>query len=285
MFLMHIRLNTVNAYGVGQPIWVRFADYYLLMLTSNFGYNVGSGFGVAGPVYSTISNRLPYTILLVFSSTLAVSAIYEVLRIVSHAKESRRLSLPPIAGFLILNGVVSGVFVWGMNAALHQGGSNWINDLLSHAAPRWYVPFGAGTLLKSGVAYDAAVLEALSLPFVTLTIVGLLILFLVRLANRGPLHYLTAFSFSLMSVLAWSLVVEPVFSWPGLGQAVYFGEVLLDLPLEQAAVFGISLIALDTIFLVYVGRDIMGFLLKYLGRRRGNPPDVMAGRPLDGAPQ
>lgn len=274
-FLLHIRQNTVNAYGFGQPVWVRFLDYCSLMLTSNFGYNAGNGVG--GTVYSTISDRLPYTILLVFSSTLAISAIYEVLRIVSHKNKSRRLSLPPIAGFLILNAVASGVFVWGMYAALHPGGNGWINALLTHAVPPWYVPFGVATILKTGFAYDAALLQALSLPFFTLTIVGLLSLLLVRLANRGPVHYLTAFSLSLMSVLSWSLVVEPVFVWPGLGQAIYLSEAFLDLPLEQAAVFEISLIALNTIFWIYVGRDILGFVLKHLGWHRGGPPEVTAG--------
>jgi ABC-type dipeptide/oligopeptide/nickel transport system permease component len=259
-----------GSYGFGQPIWVKVLDYYHLMLTSNYGYNVGNTPPLQFPFYvsTTVSDRLPYTFILALSSALAVLAIGVALRMVSRGARNKRLTPPPIGAFLLMNAALAGVFVWGMHAAIPPGESNWVNAFLGRAVPSWYYPFAQATLLKSGLAYDVAYLEAVSVPFVALTLVGVLSLALVRLANRGPVHYMTAFSASLVSVLCWSLVVEPITEWPGLGQAFYLSEVIIDLPLEQAAVFEAALAALLTIFVVYVARDVAGLALKSLGWRR-----------------
>jgi peptide/nickel transport system permease protein len=68
--------------------------------------------------------------------------------------------------------------------------------------------------------------------------------------RNAVLPIATAFALSLGFILSGAVVTETVFSWPGLGQAIYAGVIGVDFPLEQAMFFIITLMVLICVFIV-----------------------------------
>lgn len=273
--ILQLEVKSVeNAYGYGQPVWVRIADYFRLMLTGSYQFNVGGGGGLAGLVLSTVSYRSSNTVPLVILSAFVAWVLGGALRLVSGRKDSRGLGPPALAVFLLLDVVVAGFFVWAISTTLHPGGLTWVTSFLISLVPHGYGVLGMSTLGKTGLAYDVAYLQALSLPFAYLTFAAFLTLVLVRIANRGKIYYMTALGMSVLAALAWALVVEIFCGWPGLGQAIYYAEIAVDLPLEQAAFFTLTLVALETIFIAHLARDAVSYVWSVVTKSRSPSADA-----------
>ena len=261
--LTYLRASIASQYGLGQPPWVRVIDYYRLMLSSNYGYNIGNAVG--GSVYSTVSTHRPYTQVIVLAPAIAVLAAGWLLRLAGRSGRSRSLSPISISAFLIPGVVVPGAFAWLLDATLHAGNYGWFNTFLAYLGPHtWYVPVGVATFLRSGLDFYWAALGAMWAPFTFLAIVGFLSLLTLRAFNRGRVYFLTAFTACLVSIISWALIAEPIYEWPGLGQAYYIGEASLNLPLQQAAAFEMSMFVIGTVFALFVIRDVVCFFARLL---------------------
>ncbi len=262
-------IAVINAtYGFAQPIPTRFALYVRNMFTFNFGVNIGPSSGFSGPVINTILHRLPYTVLLLGASTAAAFAFGIGLAVIAAAKRGRPLDVSSLAVLLFLNALP--VFFLGSMLELGQ--------LLSLGS--YYVPIGRSTLLAHGWSFAGAVLSSFWLPFVTLTMAGLGGVFLTQRAvmidtmsedyilmarakgvsersvlykhafRNAVLPVATAFALSLGFILSGAVITETVFTWPGLGLAIYQGITSTDFPLEQAMFFIISVMVLLAVFSV-----------------------------------
>jgi peptide/nickel transport system permease protein len=143
-----------------------------------------------------------------------------------------------------------------------------------------YSNVGAVTIAKTGWATLLPVLSSLWLPFVTLTLATIGGVFLTMRATmidtlgedyvimarakglpertvlykhsfrNAVIPIATLFAITIGFILGGAVVTETVFSWPGLGRAIYDGVVSNDFPLEQAIFFIISIMVLIAIFLV-----------------------------------
>lgn len=264
-----------KTYGFSQPIPVRFVLYLRNMFTFNFGINIGKAPGLGGDVISTISTRLPYTVLLLGLSLVA-SFIFGIgIGVVAAAKRGTVLDVSALAVLLFLNSLP--VFFLGAMLMLSQ---------LSLFGT-FYESLYSATAGLGGWAYDSALLRSFFLPFITLTLAGLGSVFLTQRAvmidtmgedyilmarakglpertvlykhalRNAVLPIATAFALSLGFILSGAVITETVFGWPGLGQAIYLGVEAIDYPLEQAMFFIITVMVLICVFLV----DIMyGFI-------------------------
>ncbi len=260
------RIN--ESYGFAQPIPTRFVLYVRNMFTFNFGDNVGAGPGLGGPVIDTITRRLPFTIILLGLSTIASFVLGIGLGVIAAAKRGKVLDVSSLAVLLFLNALP--VFFLGAMLELSQ----------LAAFGSFYQPLGKVTIGKAGWDYTSALLGALFLPFVTLTLAGLGGVFLTQRAvmidtmgedyilmarakglpertvlykhafRNAVLPIATAFALSLGFILSGAVITETVFGWPGLGQAIYAGVNAIDFPLEQAMFFIITIMVLVAVFLV-----------------------------------
>ena len=258
------RSEILTLYGFTQPLYTRFALYIRNMFTFQFGYNVGSL--ETGLVIQTIAIRLPYTVLLIGLSTIAAFLIGIGLGVVAAAKRGKVLDVSSLAGLLFINSLP--VFFLGALLELIQLG----------ALGNFYRPIGPTTLAKTGLAFDVGVLQSFFLPFLTLTLAGIGGVFLIQRAvmidtvaedyvlmarakgvpertvlykhslRNAVLPIVTAFAISMGGILSGAVITETVFSWPGLGLAIYLGILSLDFPLEQAIFFVISLMILVAVF-------------------------------------
>jgi len=264
----HIKSQIMASYGFNQPITTRFFLYIQNMLTWNFGANVGNAFG--GPVVTTIEERLPYTVLLIGSSTIAAYIIGIGAGIIAAARRGRLVDVSSLAGALFFNALPT---FW-------LGGLLILLGLI--ATGHAYVSAGTSTIGLTGFNFLVNTLQSMWLPFLTLTLVSLGGVYLVMRATmidvmaedyiimarakgvsertvlfrhamrNAIIPVATLFALSIGFILAGAVVTETVFDWPGLGIAIYIGIVSNDFPLEQAIFFVISLMVLIANFIVDV---------------------------------
>jgi peptide/nickel transport system permease protein len=260
------RINV--SYGFSQPIPVRFVLYIKNMLTFNFGFNVGASSGLTGNVINTIEQRFGYTILLLGASTIAAFLIGIGLGVLAAARRGKVLDVSSLAVLLFIQSLP--VFFLGAMLELSQ----------LELTRTFYSPIGVLTLGQHGLGYAAGLLTAFFLPFVTLTLIGIGGVFLTQRAvmidtmgedyilmarakglpertvlykhafRNAVLPIVTAFAISMAFILGGATITETLFGWPGLGQAIYFGILANDFPLEQAIFFFITIMVLIAVFLV-----------------------------------
>lgn len=264
----HLKSQIIASYGFDQPISTRFFLYIRNMLTWNFGDNVGSAFG--GPVVTTILERLPYTVLLIGTSTIAAYVIGIGTGIIAAARRGRLVDVSSLAGALFFNALPT---FW-------LGGLLILLGLI--ATGHAYVNAGTNTIGLAGFNFLVGTLQSLWLPFLTLTLVSLGGVYLVMRATmidvmaedyiimarakgvpertvlfrhalrNAIIPVATLFALAIGFILAGAVITETVFDWPGLGIATYIGIVSNDFPLEQAIFFVISLMVLIANFIVDV---------------------------------
>ena len=258
IIIVQIGSRVRSAYGVGQPVWIRFIDYLRLMLTGNFGYNVSNV--ISGWVPATISQRLPFTALLSFSVAAVVVVLNLVLGLSAFAGRAKRLSPLPVVAFALAGVGLPVTFLWGLWSAIHPGGLTWFASLLPHLVPSGYVTVASSTYMSSGLAYYGAVLQSMLAPFLEAAAMVFLTILLVRFLLRGPASFMTTLTLVLVSSSLWTMLLEMVFDWPGLGEAMYLGWNPIDYPLEQALVFEVLVIMLVVVFAFWCAEDIVSAL-------------------------
>jgi len=263
----------VQSWGFLQPVTIRLLLYFRDMLTFNFGYNTGSLYRSQGfplPVLNTIEQTLPFTLFLLASSTIMAVVIGTGLATIAGMRRGKTMdvSLQAVSALVLslpvffLGGLVeSGV-------ALMTPPS--IGPACCYRAPRFVLDFGF--------------LKALALPFATLTLVGVCCVYLLQrrpiMKDSGQEYLLLArakgsperdvlfkhalrsggipssrtFVIGLGFILSATVMIETVFNWPGLGQALFMGEITLDLPLEQAVFFVFAVIMIVAKYLFDIVR-------------------------------
>jgi peptide/nickel transport system permease protein len=254
------------SYGFYEPVPVRFMLYFKNMFTFNFGFNVGSL--LVGPVLSTIEVRVPYTVLLLGVSTIASFLIGIGIGVVAAARRGKVLDVSSMAVLLFVQSL----------PVFFLGGMLMLSQLL--VLHTFYEPVSLTTLNQHGVAYISGVLSSFFMPFLALTLISIGGVFLTQRAvmidtmgedyilmarakglpertvlykhafRNAVLPIATAFALSLAFILGGAVITETVFSWPGLGQAIYFGVTSIDFPLEQAMFFIITMMVLIAVFIV-----------------------------------
>jgi len=269
----HERAEVMAAYGFDKPLWTRFGLYVINMFSGQYGFNIGGAIG--GPVIQTIQQRTPYTVLLIGASTVAAYIIGIGVGVISAARRGKILDVTSLSLLLFINAL----------PVFFLGGILIVLQILTTGVG--YHNVGSLIVAKTGWAVAAPVLQALWLPFVTLTLAGVGGVYLTMRATmidtlsedyvvmaraRGVdertvlyrhafrnaiLPLVTLFALSIGFILAGAIITETVFDWPGLGIATYIGVVSNDFPLEQAIFFIISVMVLLANFIVDIA---YGFL-------------------------
>ena len=245
--------------GLDQPIWVQYGRFVVRAAQGDFGLSWRN----ARPVSTLLAERFPATAELVLVAA-SLSLILGIPLGILTALRPRSLSTQTLQ-FLSLVGISLPTFVTGILLILVF--SVWL---------RWLPSFGRGTVVDIGWWSTGFLTvsgwKALILPSVMLCLFQLtLIMRLVRaemmevlrtdyikfarargLTNRS-IHFrhalkntlipvITIFGLQLGGLIAFAIITETVFQWPGMGalfiQAVGFGDV----PVMAAYLVMVSLI-------------------------------------------
>ncbi|MGW0791033.1 ABC transporter permease [Streptomyces sp. NPDC002911] len=253
-------------FGLDLPLWQQFTEYCGKALTGDFG----TSYQFRAPVMDKISEALPATLLL----TGTAFVIYTAIGIWLGARSAWR------------NGSTGDRFHTAFALTLYSVPSFWLGLLLIITLsvgigpiPGLFPTGGMESGSESGFAYVLDVAHHLVLPVITLVAVEyartLLVMRsslldemgsdylttarakglrddLVRRRHAVPnamLPTVTLLFVNLGNTVAGAILVETVFSWPGLGGLFYQALSVPDLPLVQALffVFAASVILMNTL--------------------------------------
>lgn len=244
------RRELLATYGLDQPIYEQYVDYLVGIPQGELGTSVM----YSQPVVDVLLQRLPWTLLLVGAALVISTALGILLGAWSAWREGQRVDI-------------------GLMAALVTAESApafWVGMLLISVFVSWlgwFPSYGVASMGTRGMSFGTFVDIALhlALPLVTLTLARVGGVYLVArgsvlttlgedfllfarakgLSDREVLlqHALpnsllpiyTRFTLQLGSLVGGAVVVETVFSYPGLGLLIYDAAIARDYPLLQGA--------------------------------------------------
>ena len=262
-------------YGLDQPFLVQLGRYIGGVLQFDLGYS----YFYNRPVTDLILERLPATLLLVFSAQIFALLIGVVLGAVSAQNPNGPLS--HLVTFLSLFGYSAPVFwtgillliafslniqwfpVAGMRDVTVEGGF-WVRsiDVLRHLVLPMVTLASIFVALYSRLA-RATMMEVLQADYVrTAHAKGLpmrRVVYSHALANAmSPVVTVAGLQFS--AVISGAVLVEAVFSWPGLGTLAFQSIIARDTPTILGILFFSSLV-------VIVGNLLTDQVLRFMDPR------------------
>ncbi|MEM1149090.1 MAG: ABC transporter permease [Pseudomonadota bacterium] len=265
-------------FGLDRPIMVQFADYAVGVFTGDLGVSIRFG----APVWDVILDRMPWTLLLM-GWTLALTAVLGTALGVAAAR--RQGQMGDIGTTLIVLAVGSAPVFWVamLLITLFAANLGWLPsygavplmaqpgsaDYILGIAERMILPVAALTLAQtSGVwlTARASMAVALSRDYVTFARakgVRERDVFWRHALRNAILPIYTNITIGLGGLLGGALVVETVFSWPGIGQLVVQGVEARDYNLLQ----GVFLVATLSVVLANMLADLTYPLLDPRMRR------------------
>jgi peptide/nickel transport system permease protein len=254
------RLQLVKDLGLDQPFFVQYAHFLWLSLHGNFGIS----YRLAQPVAGLIAERLPATLELAVTASVLAFAIGVPMGVYTGIHRNTLLSR--LFMTISLTGVSLPTFLLGILLILIF--SVWLG---------WLPSFGRGTVVQLGHWWStgfvtASGLKSLILPAITLGLFQMtLIMRLVRaemlevlrtdyikfarargLTNRA-IHFghalkntlvpvITIIGLQFGGIVAFSLVTETVFQWPGMGLLLVQSVTSADIPVMSAYLMLIALV-------------------------------------------
>ncbi|MCA0400302.1 MAG: ABC transporter permease [Proteobacteria bacterium] len=252
-----IRAEAIRAYGLDQPLWKQYLDFLGRLLSGDFGrsfvYNM--------PVLQLIGSRLPATAELALSAVIGATLLGVPLGIYAGYRPeslfSRLVMALSILGFSVPTFWIGLVLIFTF--AVQLG---------------WFPAGGRGeTVSLFGVEWSFLTLNGLThlfLPALNLSLFKFAMM--VRLARAGTretmltdtvrfaraagesewtilsrhvlrliaIPIVTVFGLELGSTLAFAVVTETIFSWPGLGKLIIDSISSLDRPVMAAYLMLVS---------------------------------------------
>ncbi|NDJ62231.1 MAG: ABC transporter permease [Chloroflexi bacterium] len=236
--------------GLDQPLHQQYLTYLGDVLTGDFGYS----YRQKQPITEMIMARLPWTLLLTLSA-LAVSALVGIiLGAIAAWRRASRLDMVLLNGMIVLDSLPS--FWLGM-----------LFIAIFAVQLGWFPSQGAVTPASGyqGIAYAVDVMRHAALPVLTLSLLSIPRVFLtmrysmcsvlgaefIRTARAKGIsdwrilvrHMIPNAMLPVVTVLALrfgfafggTVVIETVFSYPGLGRLIFEAVSGRDYPVMQAA--------------------------------------------------
>ncbi len=270
-----IREQTIRAYGFDQPLWRQYFTFVQKLAQGDFGrsfvYNM--------PVLGLIMSRLPATLEITLAAVMAATLIGVPLGMYAGYAPYSRLSK-----------IIMAVSILGFSVPTF-----WIGLVLifAFAVTLGVLPAGGRgeTVAVLGVEWSFFTLNGLThmlLPSLNLALFKLALM--IRLARAGTreamlsdmvrfaraagesewtilrrhvlrliaIPLVTVFGLEFGSTLAFAVVTETIFSWPGVGKLIIDSISTLDRPVMVAYLMLVSLLFISinfTVDIAYVALD------------------------------
>ena len=270
-----IREAAIRAYGFDQPLWRQYLSFLEKLVTGDFGRSFVYNMPVLGLILSRLPATLEITLAAVIGATLIGVPLGMYAGYAPHKASSKAIMAISVLGFSVP--------------------TFWIGLILifTFAVSLGVLPAGGreGTVEVFGIQWSFLSLEGLSymlLPSVNLALFKLALM--IRLARAGTretmlsdtvrfaraagesewtilrrhvlriiaIPLVTVFGLEFGSTLAFAVVTETIFSWPGVGKLIIDSISTLDRPVMVAYLMLVALlfIAINlTVDIAYVALD------------------------------
>lgn len=263
-------INDVKAqYGLDKPIPMQYVIWLGRALTGDLGTSIGSGRSVSLEISHAIGNSLILAVLASFVGFTLGSMLGMIAGYTSGSATDKVVSALAISGVSIphywLGIVLVVIFSVELNwlpamGAGSTGSQNWVYDwahikfMILPAITLAAIPTGIVTR-----SVRALVAETLSKEFVTaLRAKGLSdrVIFVHVVKNSAPTA-LSVIGVQLGYLMAGSILVETVFSWPGTGLLLNTAIFQRDIPLLQGTILVLALFFIGLNLLVDILQPLL----------------------------
>ena len=247
------QLASLRAYfGLDQPLPVQFWTWLTSLLHGDAGYSIRTG----RPVLVEIAQRLPATLELAFAAAIIAIAVGVPLGLVSALRQGSRLDVIARIGGLValslpsfwLGTLVIVFFSLYLRWLPNTGGYvEFVQDPLANLGLILFpaITLGLGLAAATMRMTRSAMLDVLGADYVrTATAKGLAPGVIVRrhVLKNGLVVVVTLLGIQVGQLLGGAVVVEEIFSVPGVGRMLLAAIVQRDYALVQGAVLGIAIL-------------------------------------------
>lgn len=250
------KLAVLESVGLSGSVWEQYIEY----LKGIFTWDLGTSIKYAQPVTEVIAEKLPWTITLILPALLISTVIGVLIGAYSAWNRGKgrdvtflttMLTFQAIPGFWIgmlliaIFAVQLGWFPTFGAISIVQDGTTWgyIKDVLWHLA----LPIATLSIATVGSNYlltRSSTLESLGQDYMTMAeakgVQKKTLIFNHGLRN-ALLPIYTQFTLELGTLIGGSVVVESVFSYPGIGRLLYESVIARDFPMMQGVFLMITL--------------------------------------------
>ncbi|MEA1908396.1 MAG: ABC transporter permease [Euryarchaeota archaeon] len=263
-----LRAQLRAEYLLDQSIWSQFLHYLHSTASGDLGYS----YAYKAPVIDIVAGALPWTILLVGISLFCAITIALFLGIESGWRRGKRLDRYLFAIFSILNGIPGFfvgmiliiIFALNLNilpaggAVTHYAGYTGIEYVID-VARHLILPATALSVTELSWIYllmRGGIISVVNEPFVKTGMLKGLDDITIRYryaARNALLPVFTRIGIQISQIVAGILIIEAVFTYPGIGYLLHDALLTRDLPLIQ----GILLIVTISVLAINFTMDML----------------------------
>ncbi|WP_216333004.1 ABC transporter permease [Rhizobium sp. X9] len=221
-------------WGLDDPLWLQYLTYFRAIFRGEFGISMRGG----GRALDLVMSRIPATLALtlpalVLKLSIGIPAgIYAALH--RNTRIDRAVMVAAVTGYTVPSFVLGLLLVQWFSIWLGWlptgGGGGWPHLLL----PVLTLGIGGGAVLARFVR--SAMLEVLGQPYIrTASAKGIPWAAVVRghALPNAAIPTVTIIGFLVGNLIAGAVVVESVFSWPGIGNLLVVSVTARDLSVVQ----------------------------------------------------
>jgi peptide/nickel transport system permease protein len=231
-----------HAWGLDRPIWVQYLEYMRHVATGEFGQSMRDG----RPAASLVWERVPATLALTLPALLIKvgvgipAGVFAALRRGSWI--DRLVMAAAVAGFTVPSFVLGLILVLVFAVKLGWLPSGGQDSWLSPVLPVITLGVGGAAILARFTR--SAMIEVLGQPYILMASAkGVPWRRVVRehALPNAAIPTVTIVGFMVGSLLAGAVVVESVFSWPGVGRLLVVAVSNRDLAVVQTILLLVAL--------------------------------------------
>ncbi len=240
-----------KAWGLDEPIWVQYLDYFRAILRGDLGISMRDG----RPAIELVAERIPATLALTIPALMIKIGIGVPAGIWASLHRGtivdRAVMGLAVAGFTVPS------FVLGLTLVLIF--SVWLGWLPSGGQDSWVhailpiVTMGVGGAAILARFTRSAMLEVLGQPFIrTASAKGVPWGRVIRghALPNAAIPTVTMIGFMVGTLMAGAVVVESVFSWPGVGRLLVVAVSHRDLAVVQCILLVVAATMVTSNFVV-----------------------------------
>lgn len=266
-FTQETRQHLLEKFGLNEPLWLQFMKYAGNTLTGDFGVSFKE---YPTPVAELILNALPNTLILMLGSVILSFIIGVPLGAIAAWNFGKRTDIAITNGTLFIRSIPAFwiglilLFVFGYMypifplAGARSATITFVNPINAIQDRLWHSVLPVVSLaayFTAGYAFlmRASLLDVLPENYIKIAqskgLSNREVLFKHAL-KPGALPVLTRLGFQLGRVIGGIVIIEVVFSYPGMGKLLYDAVLARDFPTIQGVFFMLVTTVLVAMFLI-----------------------------------
>lgn len=267
-----LRQQLLERHGLTRPL----EEQYVIYMTNLLQGNLGQSFHHGQPVLPFLVDRAANTVVVTLPAIISAFLVGPIIGSVLAWKRGSRLDVIASSGFLAtyaapafwVSMMAIMVFAFrldilpagGMRAANYQGSSTTIIgrylswDFIKHAILPFSIYF-VWQISRPVLQMRNNMLDVLDADFIKMNRAQGLPEWSIMFRHAGRNSILPVVHYAALSLgfaIGGSVVIESVFSWPGLGRAMWQAVLQADYPVAQGAFFALSFLIISMNFVADV---------------------------------